>query len=428
MKLIDRFRSQAPQEAARKEPPVTASAEPSGTMEPAGWLVDGWGGSQSRIKTLPRVTPEIAQRHATVFACCNIIAGDLAKVPLQVVELDKRTGRKVPVKEHALDYLLNVESTSGVPAILTRMNAVYGFALRGNGYAYAPRDGGGQPLLIEHVGTDRCSVLRDGRARFYAFEDGAGVYRRAPARSMVHLRYLAADGWTGRSPLSVAAESVGLALAGQEAAARNSSGVQVRGYVKLDDNFEDEEASTRGITRIRQMLRDPDAEGWPVLGPTDEINTLDMSASDSELLASRKFDREQLAALYRMPPSKLQMLEFGVKANGQQQSIDYKTDCLTHWGNQAQDFMELGLLTRSERARGLQLVHVYDALLEATTTERYAANSGAVGGPWKTVNETRREEGLEDVEGGDVLYPPSNMTRKDNPKETKTKEDGGNDA
>jgi len=411
MSLFDRLLNRAEPSAARSEPPVVAAAT-SGTRAPAGWMVDGWGAGQSRVKTLPRVTPETAQRHATVFACGNIIAGDLAKLPLNVMQKDKKTGRLVQVNEHALGYLLNVESTFGVPAIVMRFATNYAFAIRGNGYSYAPRDGGGQPVLIEHVHTDRCGLLRDGRARFYQFEDGAGAQRRAPATSMVHLRYLPNDGWTGRSPLSVAAESVGLALAGQEAAARHASGTQLRGYVKLEDSFEDEEKRTRGITRIRDMLRDPNAEGWPVLGENDEIATLDLSASDQELLASRKFDREQLAAIYRMPPAKLQMLEHGVKANGQQQAIDYKTDCLTHWGNMAQGFYGLGLLTRREREQGLQLVHNYDALMEATTKERYEANGKAVGGPWKTVNEAREEDGKSEIAGGDVLYPPSNMTRE----------------
>ncbi|HAR52932.1 phage portal protein [Roseovarius nubinhibens] len=418
MSLLDRIIGRGgSKSAARVEPPVVAAASgESGTMSPDPWLGQWIGGSQSRVKTLPRVTPDLAQRHATVFACANIIAGDLSKLPMHVMQKDKTTGRLVRVTEHALDYLLNVESTFGVPAIGTRFCLVYSFALRGNAHAYAPRDGAGQPLFFEYIHNDRCHILRDGRARFYDFEDGAGVLRRVPARSMVHLRYLATDGWTGRSPLSVAAESVGLALAGQEAAARTASGTQLRGYVKLEDNFEDEEAATRGIKRIRAMMRDPEAEGWPVVGMNDAIETLDISASDQELLASRKFDREQLAAMYRMPPSKLQMLEYGVKANGQQQAIDYKTDCLTHWGKPVEDYMEIGLLTRAERERGLHLVHDYDALMEATMKERYEATAKAVGGPWLTVNENRIAEGREPIDGGDVLYPPSNMTRDDTAK------------
>ncbi|SNT29084.1 hypothetical protein SAMN05421763_1097 [[Luteovulum] sphaeroides subsp. megalophilum] len=79
-----------------------------------------------------------------------------------------------------------------------------------------PGHGAGELELIDLVRQSGCSVLRAGRDRFYDFEDGAGLRRRAPARAMIHLRYMAEDGWTGRSPLEVAAESVGLALAGQE--------------------------------------------------------------------------------------------------------------------------------------------------------------------------------------------------------------------
>jgi phage portal protein BeeE len=181
----------------------------------------------------------------------------------------------------------------------------------------------------------------------------------------------------------------------------------------MEDNFDGEEKLVRGITRIREMLSDPESQGWPILGPTDEVATLDMSAADQELLASRKFDREQLAALYRMPPSKLQMLEFGVKANGQQQSIDYKTDCLTHWGKPVEDYMEVGLLTRSEREKGLHLVHDYDALMEATMAERYEAYSKAIGGPWMPAAHAQDAEGITRTAGSDQLYPPSNMTRVD---------------
>lgn len=96
MSLLSRFRKRDAVSADRIEPPVQA-AETSGTMNPEGWLVDGWGGAQSRVKTLPRVTPENAQRHATVFACGNIIAGDLAKLPLNVMQKDRKSGRLVQV-------------------------------------------------------------------------------------------------------------------------------------------------------------------------------------------------------------------------------------------------------------------------------------------------------------------------------------------
>ncbi|WP_349037857.1 phage portal protein [Pseudotabrizicola sp. 4114] len=391
------------------------AADTSGTAKPnpALWGDLGWG-SQSRVKSLPRVTPIIAQRHATVFACGNVIAGDLAKCPIMVMQKGKK-GRDVEVYDHPASYLLNVESSPGVPAMVARFTLIYAYAIRGRSYAYAPRDGSGELTLLDVIRPDRCSELEvpGNRNRYYDFEDGAQVQRRVPVRAMVHLRYMAEDGWTGRSPLEVAAESMGLALAGQEAAARAASGTQMRAFMKMADVYEDDETYLRNARRVRAALNDPDANGIPLIGGGDDIQSLDLSAADQELLASRKFDREQIAAIYRVPPSKLQMLEFGVKANGQQQAIDYKTDCLLHWGGLTEAQLSLGVLTEAERRAGMFLRHDYEALLMATTKERYDSLSRAIGGPWMTWQEGRRLEQLDDLPPGEQPYPPSNMTRED---------------
>jgi HK97 family phage portal protein len=211
-------------------------------------------------------------------------------------------------------------------------------------------------------------------------------------------------------------------LAGQEAAARAASGTFMKAVAKVSAFDADEETYQRSKVRLREALRNENSLGGVTLiGPDDDIKSLDLSAADQQLLENRKFDREQIAAIYRVPPSKLQMLEYGVKANGQQQAIDYKADCLSHWGGFIETQLGLGLLTEAERRAGLFLRHNFDALLRATTKERYEALNKAVGGPWMAMNEARREEGLDDVAGGNRVYPPSNMTRDDNapdPKET----------
>lgn len=402
--------------AARVEPVLRASSVPPAGATEAGWsrLALNMGGS--RVRGLPPVSPVTAQRHATVLACCTVIAGDLSKVPLIVWQRND-DGTESAVADHPLNYLLNRESAPGVPAVVTRFGLAYAFALRGRAYAYAPRDGSGEVELIDLLLPDGVAEVKQGRERFYMFEDGAGVQRRVTTRNVVHLRYMAEDGWTGRSPIQVAAESVGLALAGQEAAARAASGSQMRGFISIPEYFEDEEAATRSATRIRAALRDPESEGMPLLENGAKIERLDMSAADLQLLESRKFDREQLIALYRVPPSKVQMLEHGVKANGQQQAIDYLTDCLSHWGTPLADFATQTLLTEAERRAGLSLVHDWDVLMEPTMTEAHSAINVAVGGPIMTPNEGRRLRGLPPVAGGDILYPPANMTRDAEPQD-----------
>lgn len=413
MKFFGLDISRAGQVAARVEPPVMdASAETSGTMNPEPWLQDiGWGGSRPN-KRLPRVTPQRGEQNGTIFACCNNIGGDLSKVPLKLYQR-KDDGQETRVRDHPAVYLLNRESAPGVPAKLTRFALVYAWALRGNSYAFGPRDGGGELEMIELVPQGGCAILRAGRERFYDFEDGAGVQRRVPSRSMVHMRYMALDGWTGRSPLQIASETVGLAIAAQDAAARSVSGAVVKAVLKLGENYEDDEARMRNARRVKDQITRPDSDGMPVLGPDDDIKSLDLTAADQELLATLKYDREMLAALYRMPPSKLQMLEYGVKANGEQQAIDYLTDCLLHWSGQAEAQLEMTVLTRAERERGMFLRHDFGALLQPTIKDQIEALTKAVGGPIYLLNEGRKIVGLPPVADGDKMNPAPNMTRDD---------------
>lgn len=398
--------------AQRIEPPVTAQA----TASDEGLLAVGWGslGAPSPVRGLPRVTPETAAHHATVFACCNNIAGDLAKVPLKLWQR-QGDGQDVRVREHAAGDLLNGEAAPGVPAKLVRFAAVYAYTLRGNGHIYGPRDGGGELMRLDIVRQGNVSMLRDGLERFYQFEDGAGVQRRVPARAMVHLRYMAEDGWTGRSPIQVAAESVGIALAGQRAAARNAAGGTTKGVIKLGDNYEGEEQRVRNARRIKDAMQDPGSDGWIAVNPDEDVKALDISAADQELLSSRKFDREMLAGIYRMPPSKLQMLEYGVKANGEQQAIDYLTDCLLHWSALVEAQLDVALLTRAEREAGLFLRHDFGALLQPTVKEQYEALNRAVGGPFMLPNEARAKIGAPPVAEGATLNPAPNMTRAEAP-------------
>lgn len=398
--------------AQRIEPPVTAQA----TASDEGLLAVGWGslGAPSPVRGLPRVTPETAAHHATVFACCNNIAGDLAKVPLKLWQR-QGDGQDVRVREHAAGDLLNGEAAPGVPAKLVRFAAVYAYTLRGNGHIYGPRDGGGELMRLDIVRQGNVSMLRDGLERFYQFEDGAGVQRRVPARAMVHLRYMAEDGWTGRSPIQVAAESVGIALAGQRAAARNAAGGTTKGVIKLGDNYEGEEQRVRNARRIKDAMQDPGSDGWIAVNPDEDVKALDISAADQELLSSRKFDREMIAAIYRMPPSKLQMLEYGVKANGEQQAIDYLTDCLLHWSALVEAQLDVALLTRAEREAGLFLRHDFGALLQPTVKEQYEALNRAVGGPFMLPNEARAKIGAPPVAEGATLNPAPNMTRAEAP-------------
>jgi HK97 family phage portal protein len=414
MNLLSRIFGADTQTSARVEPPLMASEEQTtGTAKPESWIREfGWG-PQSRVKSLPRVSALIAQKHATVTACCSVLAGDISKVPL-LLKRRKADGEEEVIRDHPLAYLMNVESSDGVPASVLRFTLAYAFTLRGNAFAYAPRDGSGELTMVDLIKQDRPTILRNGRQRFYDFEDGARIHRRVASRSMAHLRYMSEDGWMGRSPIEVAAETMGLALAHQEAAARTASGITLKAKAVLKEEFEDDESRRRRAEGIKQALvSGSDTTGVAILSEGEELESLDLSASDQQLLESQKFDVGQIRSLYRVPAFKLQDAEHGVKANSEQGAIDYRTDALLHWGGFIETGLALALLTRGERESGFFLEHDFTALMRPTIKDQYDAMAKAVGGPFMTANHAQKRLGLPITNGPDdnKLNPAPNMTR-----------------
>ncbi|NVK56666.1 MAG: phage portal protein [Alteromonadaceae bacterium] len=403
------------EDVARTEPPVMREAARASSSVS---LDTGFEGRGFRvIGGRSAVSAEEAERYAAVYSCCNIIAGDMAKVPLRVVE-KLGDNNFVPVDFHAVNYLLNVEPFDGVHAAGLRYALNYDYLLRGVSYAHVVRDGGGEVVSIAALQGASLRMLADG-ARIYDATDYLGRSVRLAGRSVLHMRYGARDMWTHRSPLSVAAATVALAADGHDAAARSASGDTLKGVAKVGYMESDAEEFERLDKRFRQSAKAAREKGQIlVIGPDDDFKPLNMSAADMELLSTRKWDAKEIASMFRVPLWKLQDTQGGLKGAGQQAAIDYSGDCLSHWASGVEGASTMSLLTREERERGLRIKHDWTALLEPTTKEAYEAVNIAVGGPFMTVNEGRAMVGLNQIAGADPRpYPPPNMTREEKPHE-----------
>lgn len=383
------------------------SAETSGTANPAGWLNLGWG--RPTLSGLPRVSEGGALAHGTVYTCVNVIAQDLAKVPLILYRRLPKGGKERVAEHPAARIMSHGDQAHGVPAYAIRYGLQWALGLRGNAYAYIRRNGRGEIIGLDPIHNDQVSLLKNGRERFYDFEDGAGSRRRVSWRDMLHLRSGAEDGWTGRSPIEMASETLAVALGAQNFAGRHITGRGViRGVVEHPDWFQEEEEADLFAVRILKTLDDPEANGIPILPHGMTYKSVGMSPADAQLLEQRRFDREQIAGIYRVPPAKAGIFEHGLRANVEQQAIDYVTDCLLGWAKLSEDHFNLYLLTEDER-NDLHFEYLFDGLMRATTRDRIESLLRATGGPFMTRNEARALENRAPISGADDLLPPSNM-------------------
>ncbi len=130
----------------------------------------------------------------------------------------------------------------------------------------------------------------------------------------------------------------------------------------------------------------------------------------AQLLESRKFSIFEICLMIGVPPTVLGDLSSGTFNNTEQQQLALSTNTLHPiaecWRQEAD--MKLTPLAGEGEEYEWEYDKALKALDAADTAARTNALHTAVGGPWMSVAEARREDGLPaEVEG--TIYPPPNM-------------------
>ena len=125
------------------------AGEPGGVGNETLW--GEWGEGGGTAAGVP-VTTSSAMRHVAVMACVSILAGDVAKIPLDVFRRLSNGGKEV-LKDHYLHRLLRAPNDWQDGFEFKEMLQA-SLVLRGNGYAVAVRNGRGVPLYMVPIHPD----------------------------------------------------------------------------------------------------------------------------------------------------------------------------------------------------------------------------------------------------------------------------------
>jgi HK97 family phage portal protein len=292
-------------------------------------------------------------------------------------------------------------------------------ALRGNAYALIKMGGGGAIAELIPLHPDRISieVAQDGYYPFrYIYYRPDGVQEKYIAAEILHLRGLSNDGLVGLSPISHARESVGLALAAEEHAARLfSNGASIRGVLQTDGSLSPESyqrlkeqfsATYMGLSNAGKTAVLEDGVKWESIG---------MSNTDAQFLELRKFQRSDIAGIFRVPPHLIGDLEKATFSNIEQQALEFLSYCMLPYFEMWEQALERDLFWSTERGKFVVEVLV-DNLLRADIKSRYEAYSVARNNGWLNVDEIRERENMNQIgeeAGGKIRLAPLNMVPLD---------------
>jgi len=345
------------------------------------------------------VTESTAMRASAVYACVGLIAGSIASLPLPVY---RRTDSGRESVRHDYWWLLNESPTSDLSAAVFWEYQLASILLYGDGFARILRPGfssnrvqGLQPLHPDRVHPFRNA---DGALRYRITpENGAALV--LDAADVLHFPSLGYDGLRSLSPIRFAARNaVGIALSADEySGAFFRNGARPDIVIKHPGKPSQDQIATLRTTWAQQYGGAANAHLPAILTGDMSLEKLSMSAEDSQLIATRAFQIEEIARIYGVPPfmighhEKTTSWGAGVEAMG---TGFVKYTLARHLVK-----IEQELNRKLWPSRDLYFVEFTTAGLERgdfkTRMDGYRTALGRAGEPpWMRVNEVRRLENL----------------------------------
>lgn len=364
-------------------------------------------------KSGQRVNPETAMRCAAVYACIRVLSESIAQLPLLLYRRTMEGTRELKERatDHPLYWTLHNQPNPWQTAFEFRELLMANVLLRGNGYAYINR-AGGRIIELLPLHPDRVQVRqgRDFSVSYTVLRDGQEPLQ-VPQKDMFHLRGLGSDGVTGVSVISYGREAIGLTMAAEEhgaklfANAARPSGVLQR---PKEAPALSETAAKRLVDSFTAAYGSQNALRTALLEEGTTFTPVTIANDDMQFLQTRKFQRSEIAALFRVPPHMIADLERSTFSNIEQQGTDFVVFACGPWIVRWEQAIVRDLI--GERQQGnLFAEFLVDGFLRGDIQSRYGAYNQAVNGGWMSRNEVRIKENLNPVDGLDTFLVPLAM-------------------
>ena len=369
-----------------------------------------------------------AMQMTAVYSCVRVLSETLAGLPLHLYKKEDRNSKE-KAKNHPLYFLLHDEPNDEMTSFVFRETLMTHLLLWGNAYAQIIRNGRNEIVSLYPLMPNKMTVMRseDGEI-FYKYKhkyDDVYLLKE----DVLHIPGLGFDGLIGYSPIAMAKNAIGMAMACEDYGASSfQNGAQPGGVLEHPGIIKDPERVRASWNAAFQGPKN--ANKVAVLEEGMKYQPIAIAPSEAQFLETRKFQLNEIARIFRIPPHMIGDLERSSFSNIEQQSLEFVKYTLDPWVLRWEQSLERSLLTRKEKESYFIKFNV-DGLLRGDYQSRM--NGYAVGrqNGWMSANDIRELENLDRIpaeDGGDLYLVNGNMLPLDKAGYFyKSKENGGND-
>lgn len=355
-----------------------------------------------RTKSGVVVTPKKALSVPIVWSCVKVLSESVSGLPLKLYEDDGGRRQLVTGPDRQLRLLRKPHPN------ITRLNflkfVVSNLTLRGNAYALIERNDEGEWIGTVPLVTDQTRPITDEPDVGLIYETTIGGERTLISpENMLHFKLHTSDGVIGLSPVEHMAETMGLAMAAQDWAAKFMRKGGVSGGYVIYEQFLTKEQTAQIMEKFPDIRQnDTNSLGsWGILQGNPKIIPAGLSQKDAQFIETQQFQEEAMAGIFGVPlflanrASKTSIMG----SNLEQQLrgfvmfgldpilkavVDEFNDKIWNDAKRFVEFLVEGLMQADSAGR---------------STYYQAALGGSSGTGWMTVNEVRKKENQEPLEG-----------------------------
>ena len=366
-----------------------------------------------------RVNERSSMQMTAVYSCVRILSEAVAGLPLHLYHYTDNGGKE-KAADHPLYFLLHDEPNPEMTSFVFRETLMTHLLLWGNAYAQIIRNGKGEVIGLYPLMPDRMNVERDSRGQLYyeytvSMDDAPTVKGSTvvlPPSEVLHIPGLGFDGLVGYSPIAMAKNAIGMAIACEEYGAKFfANGAQPSGVLEHPGTLKDPK-------RVRESWQSTfggshNANKVAVLEEGMKYTPISISPEQAQFLETRKFQINEIARIFRVPPHMVGDLEKSSFSNIEQQSLEFVKYTLDPWVSRWEQSMARALLTVEEKKLYFMKFNV-DGLLRGDYQSRMSGYAVGRQNGWMSANDIRELENLDRIPeelGGDLYLINGNMTK-----------------
>ena len=363
------------------------------------------------------VTERSAMQMTAVYSCVRILAEAVAGLPLHLYRYKEDNGKEKAI-DHTLYHLLHDEPNPEMSSFVFRETLMTHLLLWGNAYAQIIRNGKGEVIALYPLIPSRMTVNRDENGQLYyeyfsVSDDINSNSSRTVVlmpRDVLHIPGLGFDGLVGYSPIAMAKNAIGMAIACEEYGAKFfANGAAPSGVLEHPGTIKDPKKVREAWQS--QFGGSSNAGRVAVLEEGMKYTPISISPEQAQFLETRKFQINEIARIFRIPPHMVGDLEKSSFSNIEQQSLEFVKYTLDPWVIRWEQSIMRALLSNDEKKEYFIKFNL-EGLLRGDYESRMKGYSIGRQNGWMSANDIRELENLDRIsreDGGDLYLVNGNM-------------------